>query len=93
MARPKGLPKSGGRRRGTPNRVAHRERCEIKDFARAVLQDPAYQASLVTRIRDGKAPHMEALLHHYAYGVPKQPVEMSGELATETTIVHEHRRS
>jgi hypothetical protein len=34
---------------------------------------------LRARLLDGKAPQVEVLLHHYAYGKPKETVEQAGE--------------
>jgi hypothetical protein len=53
-----------GRPKGATN-VASRE---IKDVARRILEDAAYQAGLVTRLRAGRTPHVEVLLFHYAFG-------------------------
>jgi hypothetical protein len=44
---------------------------EIKEFARNILISDSYRRSLVRRIEAGKAPQMEVLLHHYAFGKPK----------------------
>jgi hypothetical protein len=66
--------KTGGRQVGTPN-VATRE---IRAASRALLEDPAYVASLRERLTAGKAPHMETLLHYYAYGKPNETVEQTG---------------
>jgi hypothetical protein len=44
---------------------------EIREFARNILMSDGYRRSLVRRIEAGKAPHMEVLLHHYAFGKPK----------------------
>lgn len=63
-----------GRAAGTPNRITR----EIKAAARDILERPDYVKSLITRLDAGKAPHMETLLHHYAYGIPKQTVAMEG---------------
>jgi hypothetical protein len=68
----KGDPRAG-RPKGATN-VASRE---IKDVARRILEDAAYQARLVTRLRAGKAPHVEILLHHYAYGKPLERHEVT----------------
>lgn len=74
--RPKGTPKTGGRQKGTPNKAT----VEIREIARALVEDPAYVASLRERLIAGEAPHMETLLHHYAYGKPPERVEVSGSL-------------
>jgi hypothetical protein len=50
---------------------------EIKDVARRLLEDEAYQARLVTRLRAGKAPPVEVLLFHYAFGKPVERHEVT----------------
>ena len=45
----------------------------------AIVGDPIYQKGLVARAKDGKlSPAVEAMLWHYAYGKPKEQVELSG---------------
>ena len=51
---------------------------EIRDAARAILGWPEYRASLEKRLGADKAPHMEVLLHHYAFGKPRDKVEHCG---------------
>ena len=67
----KGKPKSGGRLPGTPNHAT----LEIKEFGRAIIEDPVYRERLKQRILDGDAPQIEALLYHYTYGRPKQEAD------------------
>ncbi|CAI4031193.1 hypothetical protein DNFV4_01621 [Nitrospira tepida] len=74
----KGRRKTGGRKRGTPNKGT----IEMKSFALGLLEDPEYQTRLRARILSGKAPHMEVLLHHYTYGKPKTTLE-----ARQVTII------
>jgi hypothetical protein len=64
---------SVGRPKGTLNRVT----IEIRDAARAIVDDPVYRAGLLTRLLNGEAPHMETLMWHYAYGKPKETIEVS----------------
>lgn len=79
----KGKPKTGGRKPGTPNKAT----VEIKDFARSLLEDPIYQAKLKQRLRDGDAPQIEVLLHHYAYGKPGDNLKVSGSLSLEELVL------
>jgi hypothetical protein len=69
-----GLRRGGGRPKGLPNKVTR----EIKQAALALVSDPVYVANLQERLNTGKAPHMETLLHHYAYGKPTERHEHSG---------------
>ena len=62
-----------------PNKVSR----EIKEIATNLLSDSGYVDSLRRRLSSGKAPHMETLLHHYAYGKPKEQ--------HEGTITHLHK--
>jgi hypothetical protein len=71
-----------GRRRGIPNKVT----LEIRDAARAIVEDDAYVESLKRRVIAGRAPHMETLLFHYAYGKPKDQVEVSGAAGAVTVV-------
>ena len=56
----------GGRPKGAPNKATR----EIKEFARDFLTSDRYRKTLERRIVAGKAPQMEVLLHHYAFGKP-----------------------
>jgi hypothetical protein len=60
----KGNP-GGGRPKGAQNKAT----LEIKEFARNFLMSDRYQRTLERRILAGTAPHMEVLLHHYAFGI------------------------
>jgi hypothetical protein len=70
-----GRPKTGGRQRGQPNKAT----LDIKAHARAVIEDPDYQAKLKQRLLDGSAPQLEILLHYYAYGRPRQEIDVNDE--------------
>jgi len=54
---------------------------DIKAWARGMLEDPDYRASLKARLASGQAGQVEALLYHYGYGKPKEQVELSSGLA------------
>jgi len=78
---PKGNPQNlrKGRPKGIPNKATR----EIKATATDLLSDPAYVENLRIRLVEGKAPHMETLLHHYAYGKPKETLD--------GTVTHLHK--
>lgn len=79
---PQNLKRGGpGRKPGVPNRAT----LEIRDASRRLLEDPAYQVSLKRRLSAGKAPHMETLLHHYAYGKPKDELDLGGSVTITVT--------
>jgi hypothetical protein len=66
----KGNP-GGGHPKGVPNKATQ----EIKEFARHFLQSETYRRSAKRRILAGKAPQLEILLHHYAFGKPTTPAD------------------
>ena len=68
-----------GRQKGVPNKVTR----DSREMAARLVTDPAYVANLRERLVEGKAPHMETLLHHYAYGKPKETVD--------GTLTHLHK--
>lgn len=58
-----------------------------KEFARAIISDPLYLEGLIDRARAGKlAPAVEVTLLHYAFGKPKEQIEV--KKATLVKIVH-----
>jgi len=72
----RGLKRGGpGRPLGSLNKATR----DMKAFSREVLEDPDYIKSLKARLLDGKAPHMETLLAHYAYGKPADTLRVTDE--------------
>ncbi len=65
----------GGRPPGSLNRTT----LEVREFARHQIEDPEYQASLRGRLIAGKAPQMEMMLFHYAYGKPVERHEVTAD--------------
>lgn len=80
------LRKGGGRPKGVPNKVTR----EIKELARALF-DEAYWERCRSRLLSGRvAPAVEAKLLAYAYGEPKQQLEVTGQDGGPVTVVHEY---
>jgi hypothetical protein len=76
VGRPKGIPKTGGRRKGTSNKATR----EAKEFCASIIDDPEYQRTLRERaINATLSPAVEVMLWHYARGVPKQTVAVEGK--------------
>jgi len=75
---PKGHPKSGGRQKGTPNKIT----AEVRAAATQLVDDPVYRRKLRTDMRARSiAPAMETMLWHYAKGKPvdRQEIGSPGE--------------
>ena len=84
--------KTGGRRKGTPNKVT----AEARAVCAAILDDPTYRTNLTARARAGTlAPAVEAMLWHYAFGKPRNSLDVTvgpagdlSELSTEDLYAH-----
>lgn len=67
--------KTGGRTKGTPNKASG----EISTRCKALIESEDYQQMFVSRLTHGTLPPaLEALTWHYAYGKPKERVELTG---------------
>jgi hypothetical protein len=76
--------KTGGRVAGTPNKISR----EIRELAQALFDD-AYWARKRMEIHGGRChPSIEAKLLSYAYGEPKQQVELQGDVNVQTIVKH-----
>lgn len=82
-----GRAKYGGRQKGTPNKST----LEIRTLLDKLF-DASYFTGLRARLDEGKLPPaVEAKLLAYRYGEPKQSMDITGQIDTKTTVVHEHR--
>lgn len=76
------LAKGKGRPKGRPNKVT----LEVREAARRLIEDDGYVAALKVRLEEGKAGAMEPVIWYYAYGKPKESLELSGSVATEYRV-------
>lgn len=89
--------KTGGRQKGTPNKVnaAPRDaKDDVQAFCQTIVSDPAYQESFKQRLYAGKlAPALEAMAWHYGFGKPIERQEHTGPdggpLQSEHRVIHE----
>lgn len=89
MARPVGIPKTGGRKKGVPNKAT----ASLKDAAQVYTEQAlATLASIMLSASEGGAARVAAAnaLLDRGYGKPKQSVEASGPdggaIETKATI-------
>jgi hypothetical protein len=75
----------GGRKPGALNRATR----DIKEWAEKFLSSKEYVASAVRRVQRGKAPHLEVLWHHYAFGKPKETVKHEGQIPPFILKLHD----
>ncbi len=66
--------------KGRPKGALNKTTREIKTFALKFLCSTDYIASAKARVLSGDAPHLETLWHHYAYGKPKESLQISGDI-------------
>ena len=82
--RPKGTPKTGGRKRGSPNKVT----VEVRTWARSVVEDPQVHATTLDLARTGRlAPAVLIELLHYAYGKPKETTDVHVQVSRMIRII------
>lgn len=68
--------KRSGRQKGVPNRAS----TDVRVRARALVEDPVYVLGIKRRMLEGKSVPLEIMLHHYAYGKPRESVAVEGEV-------------
>ena len=71
---------------GRPKGGLNKTTIEVRNAARALVEDPSYRAELSKRLIAGTAPHMETLLWHHAYGKPKDVVEVVADVGVSKII-------
>ncbi len=65
---------------GRPKGSQNKRTLEAKAFARGLLNDKTYRQKLQARLRTGKAGAMEPILWAYAFGKPREQLEMNWHL-------------
>ncbi len=65
---------------GRPKGSLNKRTLEAKAFARGLLNDKTYRRNLQKRLRTGAAGAMEPMLWAYAFGKPKEQLEMNWHL-------------
>ena len=62
---------------------------EIRQLARHLLEEKTYRRSLRRRLMNGTLGPLEIVLWHYAYGKPKDQLEMleTGDEASRSRVV------
>src|SRR5262252_6118808 len=86
MARPKGTPKNGGRKAGTPNKLT----ANVEAMILAALDEAGGKAYLLRQANENPTAFMRLLgkiLAHQISGEPDEPIEI-----WETISHEEHRR-
>jgi len=80
--RGKGKPfQPGDPRAGRPAGVQNKVTLEAREIARNMISNEEYRKNLEARFNAGEcAPPIEALIWHYAFGKPKETVEVMGDL-------------
>lgn len=69
MAKPKGAPKTGGRRPGSRNKRT----VDGEAYARAIVEDAAVRARLLAMAQDGSlSPELVKTFLSYAFGKPME---------------------
>jgi hypothetical protein len=72
-----------GRPKGSPNKVT----AEAHAFARQIVDDPEYRENLFAAARKRKLhPRIEEMLWSYAYGKPKDTIELQLQVLLQREI-------
>lgn len=75
--------------KGRPKGALNKNTVEVQTFAREFLSDPKGVQSYRQQYQDGKLPPaVWQLLMHYAYGKPKDTLEVQTPVALEIPILY-----
>ena len=81
-------PGQSGNKAGRPKGSKNRQTLEAEAFARGIVESSAYRASLEARVEAGSLPPgVETMLWHYAYGKPKESLEVSGDADAPLRVI------
>lgn len=73
---------------GRPKGLLNKTTQAAQDFARGIVESADYRAALQAKVRAGTlAPAVESMLWHYAYGKPKESIEISGDQAKPLRVM------
>ncbi len=65
---------------GRPKGSQNKRTLEAKALSRQLVSDPTYRQNLQERLRTGEAGGMEPILWAYAFGKPKEQIELNWKL-------------
>jgi hypothetical protein len=65
----------------------------VKKYARSILEDQAYKDSVKQRLIAGKAPHLETMLFHYAYGKPAEKMTLEAGTTLADLVVQSRKQT
>jgi hypothetical protein len=78
----------GDRRAGRPKGRLNETTIEVRQLARELIEDSEYRANLRARLITGEcSPPVETMLWHYAYGKPKESIELTGKDAVTNIFI------
>jgi hypothetical protein len=83
----RGLYRGGAHLRGRDHGAKKRYANRVKFVAERLLNDQVYRENLLKRLREGSAPQIEVLLYYYAYGKPRERVEVDAPLTLPFVIM------
>jgi hypothetical protein len=62
---------------GRPKGIRNKSTLSVGEFFRGVFESDDYRQRVTKRLIDGKAPHLETIGFYYAYGKPKETLDIN----------------